>query len=383
MTPEREHDLIALDRTGETRAERRARQQRMKARRRRAVAVILTALLLLGGGTVLAIGPLRSLGTDLFGSEDYEGTGEEEVIVTIPPGASGREAASILVEHDVIASTTPFLDALEDSGASLQAGTYTMRTRMSGEAALELLLNPEAPRLLVVPEGFMLSQINHRMVEQGFEPASVDAALEQSPAELGLPEDFPSLEGLLFPASYEIRPGLTPDDMVQQMADRTRQELDDLGIADDEALEVLTLASLVEIESPGDDEVRSQVARVFLNRMGEHSDTNGLLQSDATVHYIYGSRSDASTTAEERQSDDPYNTYRHPGLPPGPINSPGRASVEAALNPADGPWQYFVAVNPDTGETRFAETYPEHQRNVELYQQWLREHRSGQDDGEG
>ena len=93
--------------------------------------------------------------------------------------------------------------------------------------------------------------------------------------------------------------------------------------------------------------------------------------------YIFGSRPDASTTAEERASDDPYNTYKHPGLPPGPINSPSRGAVDAAQNPADGDWQYFVATNPDTGETAFAETYSEHQRNVEKYREWLR----GRDDG--
>lgn len=384
MSPEDHHEELFGSAVEETRGEARARRRRTLRRRRRAVAILVVAVLVVGAATVLSIGPIRSAFGDILTSEDYEGTGEEDVEVTIPPGTSGRETANILVEADVIASSKPFIEALEESGQAIQAGTYQLRTKMSGAAALDLMFNPDELRKLVIPEGFRLDQISGRMVEQGFDAESVDAALEQSPADLDLPSAFPSLEGLLFPATYEIKPDQTADDMVAEMAQRTRVELDDLGIADDEALEIMTLASLVQIESPGDDEVRAKVARVFLNRLGDDSQTGGLLQSDATVAYIFGARGDLTTTAEERESDDPYNTYKFPGLPPGPVNSPGRASVEAALNPADGPWQFFVAVNPDTGETRFAETYAEHQENVEIFRKWLRDHRESQDaEGEG
>ncbi|RAG60583.1 ABC transporter substrate-binding protein, partial [Burkholderia multivorans] len=89
--------------------------------------------------------------------------------------------------------------------------------------------------------------------------------------------------------------------------------------------------------------------------------------------YIHGARADLTTPKEERNSDSPYNTYKRKGLPPGPINSPSAGAVDAALNPADGSWQFFVATNPDTGETKFADTYAEHQKNVEEYRAWLRE----------
>ena len=221
------------------------------------------------------------------------------------------------------------------------------------------------------------------MIESGMSEDEVTAAIEdKTPADYGLDVDAPNLEGYLFPATYDVSPGDTAEAIVQEMVDRTAHEIEDADIALDEAHEILTLASLVEIEAPADPEVRRKVARVFLNRTGDDSRTDGLLQSDATIAYIHGARDDLTTTAEEREDDNPYNTYMHPGLPPGPVNSPGREAVDSAMDPADGDWQYFVAVDPDTGETRFAETYEEHLENVEEYREWLRSHSGGgEDDG--
>jgi UPF0755 protein len=96
------------------------------------------------------------------------------------------------------------------------------------------------------------------------------------------------------------------------------------------------------------------------------------LQMDSTVNFATGKRG-ITTTEQDRATDSPYNTYRYAGLPSGPINSPGDAAIAAAVRPEPGPWLYFVTVNPDRGETRFAATAEEHQANVTLFQQWLRE----------
>jgi UPF0755 protein len=315
-------------------------------------------------------------------SDDYEGEGTEPVSVEVLPGTSVTQIANQLVEEDVIKSSRPFIDEVERREVSLQAQTYSMRRQMSSAAAVEAMVNPEAAPQVVIPEGFALPQIQARMIESGMAEDEVTAAIEdRTPQDYGLDIDAPSLEGYLFPATYDLQPGTTAEAVVQQMVDRTAHELSDAGIADDEANEILTLASLVEIESPADPEVRRQVARVFLNRSGDDSATNGLLQSDATIAYIHGARDDLTTTAEERADDNPYNTYMHEGLPPGPINSPGRSAVDAAMDPAEGDWQFFVAVDPDTGETRFAETYDEHLENVEEYRAWLRERSGGSGDG--
>lgn len=366
-----------------SRAEQRAQSRRRMMRRRRTTTIVVAALLVLGIGGVVAVSVTGGIVQEVLGrSDDYEGEGTEPVSVEVLPGTSVTQIANQLVEEDVIKSSRPFIDEVERREVSLQAQTYSMRRQMSSAAAVEAMVNPEAAPQVVIPEGFALPQIQARMIESGMAEDEVTAAIEdRTPQDYGLDIDAPSLEGYLFPATYDLQPGTTAEAVVQQMVDRTAHELADAGIEDDEANEILTLASLVEIESPADPEVRRQVARVFLNRTGDDSQTNGLLQSDATIAYIHGARDDLTTTAEERADDNPYNTYMHEGLPPGPINSPGRSAVDAAMDPAEGDWQFFVAVDPDTGETRFAETYDEHLENVEEYRAWLRERSGGSGDG--
>ena len=366
-----------------SRAEQRAQSRRRMMRRRRTTTIVVAALLVLGIGGVVAVSVTGGIVQEVLGrSDDYEGEGTEPVSVEVLPGTSVTQIANQLVEEDVIKSSRPFIDEVERREVSLQAQTYSMRKQMSSAAAVEAMVNPEAAPRVVIPEGFALPQIQARMIESGMAEDEVTAAIEdRTPQDYGLDIDAPSLEGYLFPATYDLQPGTTAEAVVQQMVDRTAHELADAGIEDAEANEILTLASLVEIESPADPEVRRQVARVFLNRTGDDSQTNGLLQSDATIAYIHGARDDLTTTAEERADDNPYNTYMHEGLPPGPINSPGRSAVDAAMDPAEGDWQFFVAVDPDTGETRFAETYDEHLENVEEYRAWLRERSGGSGDG--
>jgi UPF0755 protein len=100
------------------------------------------------------------------------------------------------------------------------------------------------------------------------------------------------------------------------------------------------------------------------------------LQLDTTVNYANG-KTGLTTTPQDRANPSPYNTYKHLGLPPGPISNPGEDALKAVLHPTPGDWRFFVVVNPDTGETRFARTAEEHQQNVLLFQQWLREHPGG------
>jgi UPF0755 protein len=116
----------------------------------------------------------------------------------------------------------------------------------------------------------------------------------------------------------------------------------------------------------------AKVATVLNNRIADGMP----LQLDTTVNYANG-KSGITTTAQDRANPSPYNTYLHPGLPPGPIGNPGEDALRAVLNPAPGDWRFFVVVDPDTGETRFARTAEEHQQNVLLFQQWLRAHPGG------
>ena len=159
--------------------------------------------------------------------------------------------------------------------------------------------------------------------------------------------------------------------MLRAMVDRWRQAAEDADLeAAAERLgysphELMTVASLVQAEGRGDD--MPKVARVIYNRLENPgaAGTTGRLELDATVNYAHGKEIGARTTAEERLIDSPYNTYQVVGLPPGPIESPGDAAIQAAANPADGDWYYYVTVNLKTGETKFAETPEEHNQNVQ------------------
>ncbi len=366
---------------GLSRAEIRAKKRRRMMRRRRTTTIVIICILVFGVGGFFGVRAAGGVFDDLFGPKgDYEGQGTNEVSIEIAPGSSARTVANQLVEAGVIMNSEPFLDEIERREATIQAGTWTMRERMSSKAAVEALINPIAPPKITVAEGKQVEEIKAIMIESGMNADEVDKAIDdKTPKDYGLEIDAPSLEGYLYPATYDLNKQKTAEDIVQEMVDKTETELDELGIESKDANRILTLASLVEKESPGDPEVRSKVARSFLNRISDKSQTGGLLQSDATVAYIHGARSDLTTTKKERQSDSPYNTYKKKGLPPGPINSPSKGAVEAALEPADGDWQFFVATNPDTGETKFADNYEDHKKNVEIYRKWLREH--SKDDG--
>lgn len=358
---------------GLSRQELRAKRRRQMLRRRRTATILLAAVLVLGVVGTVAFTTVTGVFSEIFAEKgDYEGEGKDEIVITVAPGSSAREVANNLVKEDVIMSSRPFLDEIEKRDAVIQAGDFTMRKQMSSAAAVEALVNPLENQRLTIPEGFSIKQIKGRMIDSGMDESAINEAIDdKKPSDYGLDIDAPNLEGYLYPATYEIKPKMTAEQMVQEMVDKTKAEIDELGIPADKVNEVFTLASIVQVEAPGNEEDRAKVARVFLNRI----EKDQALQSDATVSYIHGARSDLTTTEEERQSDNPYNTYKHTGLPPGPINSPSAEAVDAAQNPADGKWLFFVAVNPDTGETKYAETYDEHQKNVEEYRAWLREHR--------
>lgn len=368
---------------GLTRSEVKAKKHRRMMRKRRTTTIVVICVLIFGFGGFFGIKAAGGVFDDLFGPKgDYEGQGTNEVSVEIPPGSSARSVANQLVEEGVIMNSEPFLDEIENREVTIQAGTVTMREKMSSKAAVEALVNPIAPPKITVAEGKQVEEIKTIMIESGMKDEEVDKAIDdKTPKDYGLDIDAPSLEGYLYPATYDLEKSKTAENVVQEMVDKTSAELDEAGVEGKDANRILTLASLVEKESPGDEDVRKKVARVFLNRISDHSQTGGLLQSDATVAYIHGARSDLTTTKKERESDSPYNTYKRKGLPPGPINAPSSGAVDAALNPSKGDWQFFVATNPDTGETKFAETYDEHQKNVEIYRKWLKEH--SEDNGEG
>jgi UPF0755 protein len=267
------------------------------------------------------------------------------------------------------------VDAAEahPDATGIQPGVYGMREEMSGQAALDLLLDPVSRLVsrVTVPEGLTAVATLTRLSEATGVPIEEFNAAAADPA-LGLPAwTNGSIEGFLFPATYDFEPETSAAQMLQAMVARAEQAFAELQIPAEQLQQVLTEASIVQAEAASPEDM-AKVARVLDNRIA----IGMPLQLDTTVNYANG-KGGITTTAEDRANQSPYNTYVHPGLPPGPISNPGEDALRAVLSPADGDWLFFVVVNPDTGETRFAATAEEHQQNVLLFQQWLRENPEG------
>jgi UPF0755 protein len=345
-------------------------------RRRRPWAVLVSLLVLAGLVFGIVVGGQKLLALINPDSSDYTGQGSGEVQIRVANGDTLSDIARTLVDAGVIASVGPFVDAAEGhpDATGIQPGVYALREKMSGQAALDLMLDPVARLVsrVTIPEGLTAAATLDRLAEETGVPREDLEAATADPAALGLPAwTNGSVEGFLFPATYDFEPDTSPAEMVRAMVARANQAFTDLQIPAEQLQEVLTEASIVQAEAASPEDM-AKVARVLENRIA----IDMPLQLDTTVNYANG-KSGITTTPEDRANPSPYNTYMHAGLPPGPISNPGEEALSAALSPADGNWLFFVVVNPDTGETRFAATAEEHQQNVLLFQQWLRENPGG------
>lgn len=354
--------------------------RRVRHRRGRGCIAVLLAFAVLGGALGFVAIKGRSFLTEAFTVPDYSGTGEGEIVVQVEKGASSRDIAATLEEKDVVKSAEAFTRAArKDSRAlSIQPGYYRLREQMAASSALSLILDPNSRILdrVTVPEGRRVTQAVKILAEKTNIPESEFLAVLKDPSSLGLPAYARGRpEGMLFPATYDVDPGTTAATLLHDMTARYRDVADDIGLENGAAdigqspLEVVTVASLIEAEARRPEDF-PKVARVIYNRLAEGQQ----LQLDSTVHYAINRYTRVSTTAAERANRSPYNTYVHTGLPPGPINAPGERALQAALHPAPGEWMYFVTVNPDSGATKFARTYAEHEAYVKEFQQWCRSH---------
>lgn len=285
----------------------------------------------------------------------------EPVRVTIPPGASFRAATDSL--HHAGLVSTPRLFRLyaqiTRGDRDIQAGTYALQHGLDWSHLLEALREGQGlERRLTIPEGWSLQQIVPALARTlGWPDDSVDAAVRDTALLHEVDAPAPTLEGYLFPDTYVFSYGTSPRAAVREMVHRFEQEWDPSW---DEQLQhlamsrhdVITLASIIEKEARVPEE-RPVISAVYHNRLKVQMP----LQADPTVQYALGEHHDR-VTYHDLEIASPYNTYRHLGLPPGPIASPGRASIEAALFPAAVPYLYFVA---DTdGHHEFRTTFREH-----------------------
>jgi UPF0755 protein len=288
------------------------------------------------------------------------------VTVEVAEGATAEDVGRILEQEEVVRSALAFrvATAVRGLGESLQAGTYELLTNMTVSEALDALeAGPVVETVgLTVPEGLELMEIAD---VAGEALPGVEADVFHQSATGGewalppyLPEDAGTVEGFLFPKTYEFPHDAGVDQVINRlliqfeteaaMLDWSRAE--ELGLS---PYEVVIVASMIEREARVEKD-RDKVSAVIHNRLEEGMP----LQIDATVQYALPEEN-RELTFEDYEVDSPYNTYLHPGLPPTPIASPGLASLQAALDPADADYLYFVVIDPETGEHAFAETYRE------------------------
>jgi UPF0755 protein len=308
----------------------------------------------------LAIGGIYAYGLYMnkYHPADYSGAGTGSVVVQVTSGDTATSLAPELVELGVVASSRAFVLAAEHSSTSsgLLPGFYGMRKHMQASLAYAILVNPEnmVQIKVTIPEGWRLSQVVSYLGAKSGIPLSAYQKALKDPARLHLPGYAKSKpEGYLFPATYDVQPHETALGVLSGMVQRFKQEAATVNLATaarhvrlTEA-QVVIMASLVQAEG-GQLSDYPKIARVIYNRLADGMP----LQLDSTV--LYGlNKFGILASDKDLASPSPYNTYKHTGLPPGPIDNPGAAAIQAVLHPAAGPWLYFVTVNPKTGETLY------------------------------
>jgi UPF0755 protein len=327
---------------------------------------VVAAALIVGAVAVAAAWFLLSL------FEPFKGEGEGRVRVVVPKGASLGRIAELLERQGVVSSSSFFKLRARLSGRSddLKPGAYRLRRDMSFAAALDVLERGPPPDVvsITIPEGRSREEIQP-LVRGKLEGSYVLASRRSSlldPREYGA-EGAKSLEGFLFPATFELKRGQPVERLVeQQLATfRSRFESLDLRYARRKNLnpyDVLIIASMVEREAAVPRE-RRLIASVIYNRL-RHGVPLGI---DATIRYATGNWT-RPLRVSELETATPYNTRKNAGLPPGPIGNPGLDSIEAAANPARTGYLFYVVKPGTCGEHAFAATDAEHRRNAARYE---------------
>ena len=295
-----------------------------------------------------------------------------ETFVEVVPGMGSRGIAALLAEHRIIRSRYAFDLWHVLRGGTLKAGEY----RFDGPATLAAVYNRLVrgdvyTRTVTIPEGFNLFDIAQAVQDAhlGSKESFLAAAKQDVALIADLDPGAKNLEGYLFPDTYRFQRHQPPSQLLAAMVRRFRQSSASIGLEGDDH-RIVTLASLVEKETPVAED-RPLVASVLENRLARDMP----LMTDPTVIYaaLLEKQYRGAIYQSDLKRDSAYNTYRHSGLPPGPICSPGIASLQAAMHPKESQFLYFVADASGSGHSRFATTLEEHERNVSAYRRGLKD----------
>ena len=342
------------------------RRNRVKNKKRFLISSIVTA-----GIIVVAIAAVYSLYVGKESAPVDPGS-REHVSVTIPTGTGTSGIAEILKENNLIKNTGVFKFQSKSKGydGKYKAGQYSLSPGMSMEDIMKVLIAGKADTVrFTIPEGYDIKRTTEKLAKEGLINADAFAKeVESGQFDYDFLKDAPAgpnrLEGFLFPDTYEIFANANEHDIIDKMLYQFNKvftkeyyaRAEELGMS---VRDVVTLASIIEREAriPED---RPVIASVFYNRLK----INMPLQSCATVQYILGEQKPV-LSVKDTQIESPYNTYLHPGLPPGPIASPGADSIKAALYPADTDYLYFLAKGD--GSHAFSSTYDQFLKDKAKY----------------
>ncbi|MQA26811.1 MAG: endolytic transglycosylase MltG [Micromonosporaceae bacterium] len=379
--------LDELDLFGDSPSRPRRHRRRRDSGSGRSAATLVVTVLILG---VLMVGVWMGFGVvrDFLTPPDYPGPGKGEVTVEIKQGDFAGDIANELYRKGVVKSAGAFVDAAEADQRSrqLQPGRYKLKQEMPAKDALDALLDPKnrIVNRLTVPEGQSNAKVYRSLSEKLDIPIEDFEKLDKDPGGLGIDSSWfarsdkkkapKTLEGFLYPSTYDLDPDTTAVEALQTMVDKfmaVAEEMDLRNVAQQKGItpyEAVIVASLGEAEVIPKD--LPKVSRVVYNRLNHSDAWMNKLQFDSTTNYWLErqgeKRKDSSglSRAELNDPKNPYSTHAHAGLPPGPIGNPSQEALAAAVNPANGKWLYFVAIDKD-GSSAFAATLAEHERNVQ------------------
>ncbi|MDQ1058966.1 UPF0755 protein [Arthrobacter globiformis] len=360
------HQLLA----GAENAATVTRPSKKVRRRRRLVALLLTLALFVTATVVGAQFLKPLLGNDK--PADYPGPGTGQVKVSVEPGEGPVSVAAKLEDAKVVANADTFVAALSASGGTLSPGEYDFKQEMKNSDAVSVLLNEGQAKVMyfALSAGLRIDESLQAISEGSGLSVAQLKALSDSPKQFGLSSKAKNLEGFLAPGEYRFPLGTTAKDILTKLVKATQDELKAQGVTDAaKQYDVVTVASIVQAEG-GQAEYKDVAGAIYNRLKPTNTETNGLIQSDATVTYGLGKKTFHIDEAEKADKSNPYNTYAIKGLPAGPIGSPGKTAIDAAAKPNNNDYLYWVTINLDTKETKFSKTLAEHNGYVEQYNAW-------------
>ncbi len=358
---------------------------------RSAIAFLMAFVLLgvLGGGAWYGYDKVKGF----FTAADYDGPGTDPVTVQVKKNSSLTDIGNVLVENDVVKSTKAFVQAADENprGKNIRDGSYSLRKQMAAKDAVALMLDDKSRQVngVTIPEGKTAKDVYAILAKATNLPVKDFEAAAKDPEALGVPEFWftrndgqkvtKSIEGFLFPDTYELNPKGTAAEHLTLMVTRfltVADETDFVETVETERkispYEALIVASLAQAEAGNTDDL-GKIARVAYNRVYGGNFFCDCLEFDVGINYYYQltgkpiKSSKQMTDAELTDPKNPYRTHGKPGLTPTPINNPGKAALQGAAKPPAGGWLYFVAIDKQ-GHSAFATTLDQHNKNIKIAQ---------------